>query len=42
MNSLHKKFKELVINNFKRVSVIIDEEYTIQAVKKLHKTFKLD
>ena len=25
-----------------KVSVIIDEEFTIQAVKKLHKTFKLD
>ena len=25
-----------------KVSVIIDEEFTIKAVKKLHKTFKLD
>ena len=25
-----------------KVSVIIDEQFTIRAVKKLHKTFKLD
>jgi len=25
-----------------KISVIIDEKFTIDAVKKLHKTFKLD
>ena len=29
-------------NDYGNVSVIIDEESTIRALKKLHKTFKLD
>ena len=38
-----KKINILAISTSEiKISVIIDENFTIDAVKKLHKTFKLD